>query len=221
MGEPWEESEVPPGLGEIFGLNDENEMFHARLIKWVRVPSEIPFRQGIEKVQIGIFLDADDLPAYLKGTVRVVWVHNGKREARITLEIAELLASSRLTETDGGAIPVEPDRGVVWLTFRPNGGYMGQGGCVQQISIFLWNIYHQRVFPFIIRAALRSNQRRSIWPAQGPVKGLALAASPLYRTGWYVRMVTPPGSAVVSTRSRFTRFAPSLRKLLPFASRTG
>ena len=92
MGEPWEESEVPPGPGEIFGLNDENEMFHARLIKWVRVPSEIPFRQGIEKVQIGIFLDADDLPAYLKGTVRVVWVHNGKREARITLEIAKLLA---------------------------------------------------------------------------------------------------------------------------------
>src|SRR5260370_17223583 len=140
MGEPWEESEVPPGPGEIFGLNDENEMFHARLIKWVSVPSEIPFRQGIEKVQIGIFLDADYLPAYLKGTVRVVWVHNGKREARITLEIAELLASFRFTETDVVPIPVQPDRAVVCLTFRPDGGDLGQGACVQKISGFLWSI---------------------------------------------------------------------------------
>lgn len=98
---------------------------------------------------MGIFLDANQLPAYLKGAVRVVRVHNGERDARITLEIAELLASLGETETDVIPIPVEPDRSVVWLTFRPDGGDMCQGGCVQQISALLWNIEHQRWFPFV------------------------------------------------------------------------
>jgi hypothetical protein len=79
-------------------------------------------------VQIGIFLDANHLPAYLTGAVRVVRVHNGKRKTRVTREIAELLASFRLTETDVAAVPVEPDRGVLWLTFRPDGGDMAPGG---------------------------------------------------------------------------------------------
>src|SRR5258708_14331504 len=78
MGEPWEESEVPPGPGKIFGLNDENEMFHARLIKWVRVPSEIPFRQAINRGQIGTFPDPAVLPPNLKGPIQVDYFHNGK-----------------------------------------------------------------------------------------------------------------------------------------------
>jgi hypothetical protein len=53
------------------------------------------------------------------------------------------------------------------------------------------------------------------------VRDLVSGANPLYRTGWYVRMVTPPASRVVLTRSRFTGLAPSLRKLLPEALRTG
>src|SRR5258708_30428433 len=97
------------------------------------------FRHGIEKVQIGIFLDANHLPAYLKGAVRVARVNTGKRNARITLEIAELLASFGLTETDAVPVPVEPDRGVLWLAFRPDCGYICQGFCVQQISAFLGN----------------------------------------------------------------------------------
>ena len=112
----------------MFWLNDQNEMLHTRLMKRVGIPSEIPFRQGIEKVQIGIFLDANHLPAYLKGAVWVIRIRNGKRKTRVTLKIAEFLASCGLTETDVAAIPVEPDWGVVWLPSRPNGGDMGQDG---------------------------------------------------------------------------------------------
>src|SRR5258708_12679863 len=95
------------------------------------------FWHGSGKVQMGIVIDGNLLPAYLKGAVRVARVKNGKRNARITLEIAELLASFGLTETDVVPVPVEPDRGVLWLAFRPDGGYMCQGCCVQQISAFL------------------------------------------------------------------------------------
>ena len=112
----------------MLGLNDKDEMFLSWFDPWVRVLPEIPFRQGIEEVQMGIFLDANQLPAYLKGAVRVVRVNNGERDARITLEIAELLATFPLTETEVVAVPVKPDRGVVWLTFWPDCGDMGQGG---------------------------------------------------------------------------------------------
>lgn len=131
------EESVPQRPGEMFGVNDENEMLFSRVIPRISVPPEIPFCQGIEKVQIGISLDADYLPAYLKGAVRVVWVHNGKREARITFEIAELLARFGLAETDVFPIPIEPDRGVVWFPLWSDGGNLCQGGSVQQISVFL------------------------------------------------------------------------------------
>ncbi len=107
------------------------------LIPRVGISPQISFCQSIEKAQIGIFLDANHLPADLKGTVRVLRIHNGERETRVTLKIAELLAIAGLTETDVLSIPVEPDRAVVWLPFRPDGGNMGQGGCVEQISVFL------------------------------------------------------------------------------------
>jgi hypothetical protein len=140
----------PLGLGCILGLNDDDEVFISRLMPRVGVPPQISFRQGIKKVKIGIFLNANHLPAYLKGAVRVVRVNNGKRDARITLEIPELLAGLGLTEPDGIPIPVEPDRCALWLTFRPDGGYMCYCRYAQQISKFLWNICHQSLFPFLV-----------------------------------------------------------------------
>jgi hypothetical protein len=163
---PREESEAPPGLGSRLGLNDEDKVLVSRLMPRVSVPVQIPFRHAIEKVQIGIFLNANHLSAYLKVTVWVLRVHNAERDAGITLEIPKLLASFGLTKTDVGPVPVEPDWRIVWLSLRPDGGDMDQSGCVQQISVFLWNIYHQHVLPFILRAVLRSNQRRSIWSAR-------------------------------------------------------
>src|SRR2546423_9851576 len=74
--------------------------------------------------------------------VRVVRIHNRKRKTRVTLEIAELLASCGLTETDVVPIPVEPDRSIVWLPFRPDSGDMCQGCCVQQISVALGDKEH-------------------------------------------------------------------------------
>ena len=141
---------LPQGLGCMLGLNDEDEVFISRLMPRVGVTPQISFRHGIKKAKIGIFLNANHLPAYLKVAVRVVRVNNGKRDTRITLEIPELLAVLGLTETDSIPIPVEPDRCDLWLTFRPDGGYMYYCRCAQQISKFLWNICHQSLFPFLV-----------------------------------------------------------------------
>src|SRR6266849_622840 len=141
---------LPQGLGCMLGLNDEDEVFISRLMPRVGVPPQISFRHGIKKVEIGIFLNTNHLPAYLKVAVWVVRVNNGKRDTRITLEIPELLAVLGLTETDSIPIPVEPDRCDLWLTFRPDGGYMCYCRCAQQISKFLWNICHQSLFPFLV-----------------------------------------------------------------------
>jgi hypothetical protein len=96
-------------MGRMLGLNDHDEVFVTRLMPRVGVPPQIPFRHGIEKVKIGIFLNANHLPAYLKGAVRVVRVNKGKRDARITLEIPKLLAGCGLTETEHVPVPVKPD----------------------------------------------------------------------------------------------------------------
>ncbi len=124
-------------MGCMLGLNDYNEVFVSWLMPRVGVPPQIPLRQGIEKVKIGIFLNANHLPAYLKGAVRIVRVNKGKRDARITLEIPKLLAGCGLTETERVPIPVEPDRGALRFTSRSNGGYMCYCRCVQQISKLL------------------------------------------------------------------------------------
>src|SRR5260370_33673671 len=141
---------LPPGLGCMLGLNDEDEVFISRLMPRVGIPPQISFRHGIKKVKIGIFLNANHLPAYLKVAVRVVRVNNGKRDTRITLEIPELLAVLGLTETDSILIPVEPDRCDLCLTFRPDGGYMYSCRCAPQISNFLCTITLQNLFSFLV-----------------------------------------------------------------------
>jgi hypothetical protein len=170
------------GLGEMLGLNDKDEMFLSWFDPRVSVLPEIPFRQGIEEVQMGIFLDANQLPAYLKGAVRVVRVNNGERDTRITFQIAELLASLGETETDVLPIPVEPDRSVVWLTFRPDGGDMCQGSCVQQISALLWNIEHQRVFP-----SVRTGEDLSSISSTGRLSSNLLTAAKKYLASLCIR----------------------------------
>src|SRR5260370_17296618 len=110
---------LPQGLGCMLGLNDEDEVLISRLMPRLGITPQISFRHGIKKAKIGIFLNANHLPAYLKVAVRVIRVNNGKRDARITLEIPELLAVLGLTETDSIPIPVEPDHGDLCLTLRP------------------------------------------------------------------------------------------------------
>jgi hypothetical protein len=132
----------------MFGVNDENKVFVSRLMPRVGVPAQIPFRQATQKVKIGIFLNANHLSAYLKVAVWVIRVNNAERNAGITLEIPKLLAGIGLIKTDVGPVPVEPDWCVVWLSLRSNGCYLCQDRCVDQISKFLWNIYHQRLFSF-------------------------------------------------------------------------
>jgi hypothetical protein len=132
----------------MFGVNDENEMLFSRVIPWVGVPPEVPFRQGIEKMQIGIFLDADHFPRISRWRYGVIRVNNAERDAGITLEIPKLLAGVGLTKTNVGPVPVEPDWCVVWLSLRSNGCCLCKDRCVEQISKFLWNIYHQRLFSF-------------------------------------------------------------------------
>src|SRR5258708_8827204 len=139
----------------MFELNNDDEVLLPWLIPRVGISPEIPFRQGIEKVQTEIFLDANHLPADLKRAVWVVRVHQGKCKARITLEIAKLLARFGLTETDVFSIPVEPDWAVVWLAFRPDGADMGQAGCVQQIIAFLKNICPPPFFPSLLLTIFR------------------------------------------------------------------
>jgi hypothetical protein len=176
----------------MLGLHDKDEMFLSWFDPRVSVLPEIPFCQGIEEVQMGIFLDANQLPAYLKGAVRVVRVNNGERDARITLEIAELLASLGETETDVISIPVEPDRSVVWLTFRPDGGDMCQGGRVQQISALLWNVEHQRVFPFV-----RTGEDLSSISSTGDLNSNLLTAEKKYLASLCIRWL--------ARRSLYTR----------------
>src|SRR5258708_3458655 len=110
----------------MLGLNDEDKVFVSRLMPRVGVPAQIPFCHPIEKVKIGIFLNANHLSAYLKVAIGIIWVNNAERDARITLEIPKLLAGFGLAKTDVGSVPVEPDWRVVWLSSRSNGGYLCQ-----------------------------------------------------------------------------------------------
>ena len=64
---------VPQRPGDLFGLNDQTKLFHSRLMKRVGVPPRIPFRQGIEKVQIGIFFNANIFPRISRKRYGVFW----------------------------------------------------------------------------------------------------------------------------------------------------
>ena len=111
--------DLSPGAGRMFGLNDNDEVLVSWLMPWIGISPQISFRQGMKKVQIRIFINTNDFPAYLQGAVWVVWVNHGKRDARITLEILKLLAVLGLAETDVIPIPVKPDGGALWLTLWP------------------------------------------------------------------------------------------------------
>src|SRR5215210_7091160 len=94
-------------LGGVVRLDVDDHPLVTGLVVRILVHPEVLLGPRVAKVQIRVFLDADDLAPDFEVTVRVLRVHDGQSNARVPAYVAVLLAGLRLAELEVFTVPVE------------------------------------------------------------------------------------------------------------------
>jgi hypothetical protein len=96
-------------MGGALGADDDDDALVAGLVPGVLLDAHVLLRHAVDEGPLRVRVDALDRAADLQVAVGVRGIDDRQRDARLALDVAELLATGGLAEAQQLAVPAEPD----------------------------------------------------------------------------------------------------------------